>query len=400
MLGPLRALARGEPVAVGGVCLVEAADAVKRRADRGARDRDLDVVGPVGAGEVARGLAQLALGLLVAAELGQDRAELAAVAGRVGVRGPAARGVHLQRAARLALGGLQVPAAVGEAAEVVVQGRQDGGRRPDPLVDGQRAGVVGGGVVEPAGELGDDAEHVVQRGAIGVVVAERALAQRERVFEHGARAGAIAVVEQRDPTQAPEVDAQAIERVALGQGGRERVGAVERPRGRAVVAELEQRVGAHAQHVRSVEVRLALLGDEGRRRLLAELRAASEITALEGGARLRRELQAVVLLVDAHGSLESAITTLAEDPLGVVRLQAVAPGARRDGGRDDDGVGHRFSPNRRYSQRMICGASRMRMTRTGTPAATAFEGTSLLTTVDVPSTLLSPTVTPRRIATP
>ena len=54
----------------------------------------------------------------------------------------------------------------------------------------------------------------------------------------------------------------------------------------------------------------------------------------------------------------------------------------------------------RYSQRMTCGALRIRMTRTGTPAATAFAGTSFETIVDVPSTLLSPTVTPRRIATP
>ena len=34
------------------------------------------------------------------------------------------------------------------------------------------------------------------------------------------------------------------------------------------------------------------------------------------------------------------------------------------------------------------------------PAATAFAGTSFVTTVAVPRTLLSPTVTPRRIATP
>ena len=53
-----------------------------------------------------------------------------------------------------------------------------------------------------------------------------------------------------------------------------------------------------------------------------------------------------------------------------------------------------------HSQRRVRGAWRIRSTRTGTPAATALSGTSLETIVDVPSTQLSPTVTPRRIATP
>jgi len=53
-----------------------------------------------------------------------------------------------------------------------------------------------------------------------------------------------------------------------------------------------------------------------------------------------------------------------------------------------------------YSQRSDRGALRIRSTRTGTPAATALSGTSFVTIVDVPSTQLSPTVAPRRIATP
>ena len=38
----------------------------------------------------------------------------------------------------------------------------------------------------------------------------------------------------------------------------------------------------------------------------------------------------------------------------------------------------------------------MRSTRAGTPATTAFAGTSPVTTLVVPMTALSPTVTPRR----
>ncbi len=54
----------------------------------------------------------------------------------------------------------------------------------------------------------------------------------------------------------------------------------------------------------------------------------------------------------------------------------------------------------RYSQRIARGVSRMRITRAGTPATTAFAGTSLVTTELVPMTLLSPTLTPRRMHAP
>ncbi len=53
-----------------------------------------------------------------------------------------------------------------------------------------------------------------------------------------------------------------------------------------------------------------------------------------------------------------------------------------------------------HSQRSDRGALRIRSTRTGTPAATALSGTSRVTIVEVPRTQLSPTVAPRRIATP
>jgi hypothetical protein len=53
-----------------------------------------------------------------------------------------------------------------------------------------------------------------------------------------------------------------------------------------------------------------------------------------------------------------------------------------------------------YSQRSVFGSSRMRITRAGTPATTAFAGTSRVTTALVPITALSPTVTPRRMQAP
>src|SRR5215204_2606019 len=58
----------------------------------------------------------------------------------------------------------------------------------------------------------------------------------------------------------------------------------------------------------------------------------------------------------------------------------------------------RCLPN--YSNRMRLGASRMRNTRAGTPATTAFAGTSRVSTALVPITALSPTVTPRRMQAP
>ncbi len=55
---------------------------------------------------------------------------------------------------------------------------------------------------------------------------------------------------------------------------------------------------------------------------------------------------------------------------------------------------------RRYCQRIARGASRMRITRAGTPPTTAFSGTSLVTTALVPTMLLSPTLTPRSTHAP
>jgi len=54
-------------------------------------------------------------------------------------------------------------------------------------------------------------------------------------------------------------------------------------------------------------------------------------------------------------------------------------------------------PQRQRSRR---GASRMRISRAGTPPTTALAGTSAATTAFVPTTLLSPTVTPRRMQAP
>jgi hypothetical protein len=53
-----------------------------------------------------------------------------------------------------------------------------------------------------------------------------------------------------------------------------------------------------------------------------------------------------------------------------------------------------------YSQRRVFGSSRIRITRAGTPATTAFAGTSFVTTALVPMIALSPTVTPRRMHAP
>ena len=51
-------------------------------------------------------------------------------------------------------------------------------------------------------------------------------------------------------------------------------------------------------------------------------------------------------------------------------------------------------------QRSVAGASRIRSTRAGAPAATALAGTSFVTTVFVPMIALSPTVAPRRMHAP
>jgi hypothetical protein len=53
-----------------------------------------------------------------------------------------------------------------------------------------------------------------------------------------------------------------------------------------------------------------------------------------------------------------------------------------------------------YPNCIRVGASRILRMRAGTPATTAFGGTSRVTTAFVPITALSPTVTPRRMQAP
>ena len=53
-----------------------------------------------------------------------------------------------------------------------------------------------------------------------------------------------------------------------------------------------------------------------------------------------------------------------------------------------------------YSQRSDSGSARIRSTRAGAPATTALSGTSLVTTDEVPTIALSPTVAPRRMQAP
>ena len=53
-----------------------------------------------------------------------------------------------------------------------------------------------------------------------------------------------------------------------------------------------------------------------------------------------------------------------------------------------------------HRHRSRSGASRIRSVRAGAPATTALSGTSLVTTVFVPTMQLSPTVTPRRMQAP
>ena len=57
-------------------------------------------------------------------------------------------------------------------------------------------------------------------------------------------------------------------------------------------------------------------------------------------------------------------------------------------------------PARPYSYRIRPGASRIRISRAGTPPTTAFAGTSFVTTALVPITALSPTAQPRRMHAP
>ena len=51
-------------------------------------------------------------------------------------------------------------------------------------------------------------------------------------------------------------------------------------------------------------------------------------------------------------------------------------------------------------QRRVAGSSRIRSRRAGWPPTTALSGTSFVTTLSVPITQLSPTVTPRRMQAP
>ena len=84
------------------------------------------------------------------------------------------------------------------------------------------------------------------------------------------------------------------------------------------------------------------------------------------------------------------------------RHAAPRPGrtARASSGRERD-AGPRAAPLPiAQSQRSRLGASRIRSTRAGAPATTALSGTSLVTTVEVPTIALSPTVTPRRMQAP
>ena len=57
-------------------------------------------------------------------------------------------------------------------------------------------------------------------------------------------------------------------------------------------------------------------------------------------------------------------------------------------------------PRLTYSQRSDSGSARIRSTRAGAPATTALSGTSLVTTDEVPTITLSPTVAPRRMQAP
>jgi hypothetical protein len=57
-------------------------------------------------------------------------------------------------------------------------------------------------------------------------------------------------------------------------------------------------------------------------------------------------------------------------------------------------------PELTQRQRSVSGSGRIRSSRAGAPATTALSGTSLVTTVDVPTIALSPTVAPRRMHAP
>ena len=167
-------------------------------------------------------------------------------------------------------------------------------------MDLERARVVLGGIVERPEELPDDAEHVVQRARGDVVGAERRLAALERARQRVAGAGAVARVEERETAQAPELHEQQVERVAAGQRGRQRVGAIERARGVGVLTEGEQRLGANAQHVRRVDARLALLGKECDRRLAGPRGGRRELAGSQRRDGVIGELQPAVLWLDAH----------------------------------------------------------------------------------------------------
>ena len=140
----------------------------------------------------------------------------------------------------------------------------------------------------------------MQRAGVRVVGAERRLAELERAGQHVARGGAVAGVEQGEAAQAAELDLEPVERVAGGQRAGELVGAIERVQRLAVIAEREQRLDAQAEHVRGVEARLALLGEEGGGGVGAERGGALAIAPLERGAGLAGEVEGAVPRVGAH----------------------------------------------------------------------------------------------------
>ena len=105
----------------------------------------------------------------------------------------------------------------------------------------RRAGVVRLGVVEVTRELPDDAEHVVETGGVDVLGAERGLAARERVEQRRPRGRAITRRQQRLAAQALELHAEAVERIARGQGLGEPLRAIEHVQRAGVIAGAQQR---------------------------------------------------------------------------------------------------------------------------------------------------------------
>ena len=212
---------------------------MQRGAERGARDRDLEVVGPVAR---RRSRSPCAAARARPRRGGRartgSRASWPRSAAVSGWAAPSDVGVQLERAARLALGRLEVAAAVREAAEVVVQ---RGDRRPATRPPARRSRAPARSARRRRRTCPMNfptmPSMLCSAAGVGVVGAERRLAALERARQHVAGAGAVARVEQGEAAQAAELDVQPVERVAGGQRGRERVGAIERARGVGVIAE-------------------------------------------------------------------------------------------------------------------------------------------------------------------